>query len=120
MLTVFIVLGALIVISSMLKMSKLHTLRNEQTRLRKISLTVAANKEKYILHKMRLATMSPEEAFMADLTNEELEEYLSLTTTLERLSFKVDIAGDRIQKTGNEIQLLTKSLKTDCLKLKCE
>ncbi|ACC58021.1 hypothetical protein J688_0143 [Acinetobacter baumannii 145660] len=54
--------------------------------------------------------MSPEEAFIETLADEEREKYLSLTTVLERLSFTVDIAENRIKKQSNAIQQLNKSL----------
>lgn len=105
MLTVFIVLAALFVIALMVKT---HNERNKAARLSRLSLKASEALANASIYKMRLASMSPEEAFIETLTDEEREIYFSLTTTLEKLSFKVDIADNRIKKQSNAIKQLIK------------
>lgn len=107
MLTVFIVLVALFVIALMVKT---HNERNKAARLSRLSLKAAEALVNASMHKMRLASMSPEEAFIETLTDEEREIYFSLTTALEKLTFKVDIAGNRIKKQSNGVKQINKLL----------
>ncbi len=44
------------------------------------------------------------------LTDEEREIYFSLTTAIEKLTFKVDIAGNRIKKQSNGVKQINKLL----------
>ncbi|OLV29682.1 hypothetical protein BS571_19260, partial [Acinetobacter baumannii] len=106
-LTVFIVLVALFVIALMVNT---NNERNKAARLHQLSLKSSEALAMASMYKMRLAAMSPEEAFIETLADEEREKYLSLTTVLERLSFTVDIAENRIKKQSNAIQQLNKSL----------
>ncbi|MDC4592545.1 hypothetical protein [Acinetobacter baumannii] len=107
MLTVFIVLVALFVIALMVKT---HNERNKAARLSRLSLKASEALVNASMHKMRLASMPPEEAFIKSLTSEEREVYLSLTTTLERLDFKVNRADEDIKKMAKHVQNLVSSL----------
>lgn len=103
MLTVFIVLVVLFVIALMVKT---HNERNKVAKLSRLSLKASEALANASIHKMKVASMSPEEAFIETLTDEERKVYFSLTTELEKLTFKVDIAGNRIEKQGDAIKKL--------------
>lgn len=91
-------------------MVKTHNERNKAARLSRLSLKASEALVNASMHKMRLASMSPEEAFIESLTDEEREIYFSLTTALEKLTFKVDIAGNRIKKQSNGVKQINKLL----------
>lgn len=110
MLAVIIVLGALLFVSLMSKFTALQNERNKAARLRQLSAKASEARANLAMHQMRLATMSPEDAFISILTDEEREKYLSLTTTLERLEFKVKRADEDIKKMAKHVQNLVSSL----------
>ncbi|MBW3039175.1 hypothetical protein JGX52_21110, partial [Acinetobacter baumannii] len=84
--------------------------RNKAARLRQLSAKASEARASLAMHQARLATMSPEDAFISIFTDEEREKYLSLTTTLERLEFKVNRADEDIKKMAKHVQNLVSSL----------
>lgn len=110
MLAVIIVLGALLILSLMSKFTALPNERNKAARLRQLSAKASEARANLAMHQTRLATMSPEDAFISILTDEEREKYLSLTTTLERLEFKVNRTDEDIKKMAKNVQNLVSSL----------
>lgn len=107
MLTVFIILLVLIVIGLMAKVSNE---RNKATRLSGLSSKASEARANFAMHQMKLSTMSPEEAFLESLTDEERAEYLSLTTALERMDFTVNKAEERVKHQGELVKELAKAI----------
>ncbi|EPK2528564.1 hypothetical protein JIB97_003707, partial [Acinetobacter baumannii] len=71
MLAVIIVLGALLILSLMSKFTALQNERNKAARLRQLSAKASEARANLDMHQTRLTTMSPEDAFISILTDEE-------------------------------------------------